>query len=75
MKNTNVLYTYSPGAVDSHGPSTDGQKYAQKTPLGRNAQPEDIARAIAFLASVDAQFITGTDVVIDGGLRYNLAGI
>lgn len=37
-------------------------------PLRRIAEPEDIARLAAFLASDDAGWITGTDLVIDGGL-------
>ncbi|MCT9077970.1 SDR family NAD(P)-dependent oxidoreductase [Streptomyces fulvoviolaceus] len=37
-------------------------------PLGRVGEPEDIAAAVAFLASRDAAWITGTTVVVDGGL-------
>jgi NAD(P)-dependent dehydrogenase (short-subunit alcohol dehydrogenase family) len=37
-------------------------------PLPRAGQPEDVAAAVAFLASDDASFITGRDLVIDGGL-------
>jgi meso-butanediol dehydrogenase / (S,S)-butanediol dehydrogenase / diacetyl reductase len=37
-------------------------------PLRRVGRPEDIAAAIAFLASDDASFITGTDLAVDGGL-------
>jgi NAD(P)-dependent dehydrogenase (short-subunit alcohol dehydrogenase family) len=36
-------------------------------PLGRLGEPEDVAHAIAFLASDDAAFITGTFLVVDGG--------
>jgi NAD(P)-dependent dehydrogenase (short-subunit alcohol dehydrogenase family) len=36
-------------------------------PLRRPGQPEEIAAAIAFLASDDASFITGTELVTDGG--------
>ena len=35
--------------------------------LGRMAEPEEIASAIAFLLSSDASFITGTDLAVDGG--------
>lgn len=38
-----------------------------KIPLGRHAQPEEIAALIAFLASEDASFITGHPYLIDGG--------
>lgn len=37
-------------------------------PLGRMGTPEDVAAAIAFLASEDASFVTGTSVLVDGGL-------
>ncbi|MFI6345538.1 SDR family NAD(P)-dependent oxidoreductase [Streptomyces sp. NPDC050560] len=36
--------------------------------LGRGGRPEDIASAVAFLASSDADFITSTDLVVDGGV-------
>ncbi|GAA3094744.1 SDR family NAD(P)-dependent oxidoreductase [Streptomyces echinatus] len=37
-------------------------------PLGRVGEPEDVAAAVAFLASHDAAWITGTTLVVDGGL-------
>ncbi|NEC69691.1 SDR family NAD(P)-dependent oxidoreductase [Streptomyces sp. SID9727] len=37
-------------------------------PLGRVGEPEDIAKAVAFLASSDAEWITGTSLCVDGGL-------
>lgn len=36
-------------------------------PLGRSGEPEEVARAIAFLASEDASFITGATLPVDGG--------
>lgn len=41
---------------------------SQQTPLGRFAEPEDVANAIAFLASDESRFITGTEIVVDGGI-------
>jgi NAD(P)-dependent dehydrogenase (short-subunit alcohol dehydrogenase family) len=38
------------------------------TPLGRMGEPEDIAPGILYLASDDARFVTGTELVIDGGM-------
>ncbi len=41
--------------------------WARMTPMKRMGQPEDIAKAVIFLASDDASFITGTSLVVDGG--------
>jgi glucose 1-dehydrogenase len=40
-------------------------------PLNRLGQPSDVAGAVAFLASSDADYITGTTLVVDGGLTWN----
>ena len=37
------------------------------TPLGRRAHVSEISGAVAYLASDDASFVTGTELVIDGG--------
>lgn len=41
--------------------------YAADTPMGRNAQPEDIAGPVAFLLSDAAGYVTGVDLLVDGG--------
>ena len=46
----------------------------KNTPLRRAGEPLDVAKGIVFLASTDAQFITGANLVIDGGIVYNLPG-
>lgn len=43
-------------------------KFAERIPLGRAAEPEEIADVIAFLASDDARFVTGVNLPVDGGL-------
>ncbi len=40
----------------------------REAPLGRTARPEEIAAAVAFLASDEAAFITGESLLVDGGL-------
>jgi len=40
---------------------------AHAEPIGRNAQPEEIANAILFLASDESSFVTGTPLIVDGG--------
>jgi len=66
----------SPGMVETEGLRAagldQGEFRAQQdrnTPLGRIAQPEDIALAATFLASDDARWITGQVIVAAGGMR------
>jgi NAD(P)-dependent dehydrogenase (short-subunit alcohol dehydrogenase family) len=42
-------------------------EFADRIPLGRVGQPEDVAAAVAFLASDQARHITGAALLIDGG--------
>ena len=44
------------------------QKFADRIPLGRGAEPEEVADVIAFLASYDARFVSGVNLPVDGGL-------
>ena len=48
------------------------EKLARWYPMGRVAEPEDVAKAVSFLASDDASYITGVALPVDGGL---LAGM
>ncbi|MHA2378985.1 MAG: SDR family NAD(P)-dependent oxidoreductase [Candidatus Thorarchaeota archaeon] len=60
----------SPGAVDTWGMTEkEIDYYTKKSLLKRIGRPEDIARAIVFLASDDASYITGETMIVDGGKR------
>jgi 3-oxoacyl-[acyl-carrier protein] reductase len=66
----------NPGMVETEGVraagfiGSDFQKQSEKqTPLGRIAQPEDIAPVAVFLASADSGWLTGETVLASGGLR------
>jgi len=64
----------SPGPVASEqviarygGLEKTDAKFASTCPIGRAGRPAEIARAALFLASDDASFVTGTDLLVDGG--------
>jgi len=62
----------APGAVEIERTQLEAGDYAatwaKLTPLGRVGQPADVARAVVFLASDAADFITGQTIWVDGGL-------
>ena len=43
-------------------------KYLERIPVGRFGKPEEVAKAVAFLASEDAAYISGQTLVVDGGM-------
>ena len=53
-------------------PETSLARCAGRTPLGRIGTPRDVADGFVYLASDDARWITGTSLVIDGGLTIGL---
>lgn len=66
----------NPGMVETEGLRSAGlaegefRKHAEETtPLGRIAQPQDIAKAVVFFASDDAGWVTGQTLILSGGAR------
>lgn len=59
------------GALATMAP-VDAQTFAAKTleriPMGRFAKPAEIAAAVLFLASDESSYVTGSDLVVDGGM-------
>lgn len=60
-----------PGSIETAAwrgaTEADKQEVIQRAALRRMGQPEEVAAAVAFLASSDASFITGSELLVDGG--------
>ena len=69
----------APGAIETERTRLEAANYAEAwgalAPAGRVGTPEDIGRAVAFLASSAASFMTGHTVTVDGGLFCQSAWI
>ncbi|GLP69760.1 MULTISPECIES: SDR family oxidoreductase [unclassified Streptomyces] len=63
----------SPGLVRTEMARFVWEKGPVELPLGRIGEPEDIARAVVWLASDAAGWITGADLLVDGGTRVRAA--
>lgn len=61
---TPLIATLFPPGAD---PEEEKRRLGEAIPVGRIARPEEIAAAVAFLASDDARFVTGTALPVDGG--------
>jgi len=56
------------GLVDGSDRDAALEKLGRQIPLGRVGRPEDVAFAILYLASDESQFVTGSEIRIDGGI-------
>jgi 3alpha(or 20beta)-hydroxysteroid dehydrogenase len=54
--------------VESAGARSDGEAFLRSMPLGRFAEPVEISRLVAYLASDESSYSTGSEFVADGGL-------
>ena len=59
--------TISPGGIFDHQPSLFVENYNKKVPLRRMGLPDDISPSIIFLLSDESSYITGQNLIIDGG--------
>jgi NAD(P)-dependent dehydrogenase (short-subunit alcohol dehydrogenase family) len=66
-------YIYSPSAFELRGGSVDTdiekamKEFGYKIPMGRQGSPDDVGNLVLFLASDESSYLTGSEIVIDGG--------
>jgi len=80
LKDRNIrVNSMSPGPIDTPALATTtgltpeqaeqtAAQFSSQIPMGRRGEPEEIAAAVAFLASDESSFITGIDLAVDGGM-------
>ncbi|GAB2983304.1 SDR family oxidoreductase [Amycolatopsis acidiphila] len=64
-----------PGTIATPGiasyPAEMQREWGDIIPMGRLGTPEEVARSVAFLLSAESSFLTGVELLVDGGLMYD----
>jgi NAD(P)-dependent dehydrogenase (short-subunit alcohol dehydrogenase family) len=65
----------APGVVATERNEEDAKQLDPEVPLGRPGRPEEVAALVAWLASDEAAYVTGTSYVIDGGMTQQVVDL
>ncbi|HET9401865.1 MAG TPA: glucose 1-dehydrogenase [Candidatus Acidoferrales bacterium] len=63
-------FTITEGVKSTGAEQSFGEYAVSRTPLGRPGVPDDIAKAVVFLAGDDSGWITGEEILVGGGIRF-----
>jgi 3-oxoacyl-[acyl-carrier protein] reductase len=66
-KNAITVNAVSPGWIATDSQTEDEKKQGTKTPLGRSASANEVAALVAWLSTSEASYITGQNIIVDGG--------